>query len=155
MDRIRKEWQYRNPAEFSEYRKRVQKRIADLAEEYTEEEQQSANPKKDLLEKVTSSYLITTDQIDLVSDKAGTKNPEEEYIQDESVKTETTIIAEEISELPEDEQRIVELFYKHGLKQKEIAEELKYSKSKICRIHMKILDKLKRRLERRFEQLNQ
>ena len=42
---------------------------------------------------------------------------------------------------------MIELFYIHGLKQVEIAEHLKLSKSRICRIHMNVLEKLKKRLQ--------
>ena len=40
------------------------------------------------------------------------------------------------------------MFYIKGYKQNEIAKTLKYSNSRVCRIHMKVLEKLKRRLEK-------
>ena len=79
-------------------------------------------------------------------------NPEDEYIVEETNKEIGSVLTEEIDELKEDEKRIVQLFYVEGLKQKEIADHMKYSKSKVCRIHMKVLDKLKRRLKRRAEE---
>jgi DNA-directed RNA polymerase specialized sigma subunit len=41
------------------------------------------------------------------------------------------------------------MFYVHGLKQKEIAEKMNQSRSRVCRIHMKVLEKLRRRLLKR------
>ncbi|MBT5954338.1 sigma-70 family RNA polymerase sigma factor [bacterium] len=154
LDRIRTEWQYRNPAEYSSYRKKLQERIADFVEEYSENDG-SVVPERevrDLIANAGISYLISMDNIDVVSDQQGLMNPEDEYIEEETNKEVDSVLTEEIDELEEDEQRIVRLFYVKGLKQKEIAEHMKYSKSKVCRIHMKVLDKLKRRLKRRAEE---
>ena len=49
------------------------------------------------------------------------------------------------------ERQVMELFYVNGLKQYEIAEHLKLSKSKVCRIHNKVLQDLKSRLEKEQE----
>jgi RNA polymerase sigma factor (sigma-70 family) len=61
------------------------------------------------------------------------------------------ILLEEVKTLEEDERKIIELFYFKEMKQKEIAEALNLSRSKVCRMHMKILEKLRRRLERRMQ----
>ena len=61
------------------------------------------------------------------------------------------VVWESVSELTQEEQDVIHCFYQEDLKQKEIAEKLKISKSKVCRIHMKALEKLKRKLEKKVE----
>ena len=62
-----------------------------------------------------------------------------------------SILREEVETLDEVERSVVSLFYGEGMSQKEIAQKLTYSPSKVCRIHMKLLKKLKRRLARAEE----
>ena len=154
LDRIRTEWQYRNPSEYSSYRKKLQERLADFVEDYSENDGAVVPGRevRDLITNAGISYLISIDNIEVGSDKEGLMNPEDEYIVEETNKEIGSVLTEEIDELEEDEKRIVQLFYVEGLKQKEIADHMKYSKSKVCRIHMKVLDKLKRRLKRRAEE---
>ncbi len=71
-----------------------------------------------------------------------TKDPEIEVV-DENY----DFLWKEIYDLEHPDKDVIELFYIHGLKQVEIAKHLKISKSRICRIHMNVLDRLKHRLE--------
>ena len=55
------------------------------------------------------------------------------------------VLGDAILELDDDEQNLVDLFYNKGYKQNEISKILNFSKSKVCRMHMKILSKLKKK----------
>ena len=68
--------------------------------------------------------------------------------QDEYTKDMIGLLKEELETINDDEKTFIKLFYIHGYSQKEVASKMKYSPSKMCRIHMKILEKLRRRLER-------
>ena len=55
--------------------------------------------------------------------------------------------------LEDQEKQIIHLFYTKGFKQKEIAESLGISRSTLCRIHSKILKKLKNRLSLKLKDI--
>ena len=59
---------------------------------------------------------------------------------------------EEIDKLDDDEKNIVYLFYVNGLKQLEISEKLNFSRSKVSRLHALALEKLKKRLKRKYNE---
>ena len=61
-----------------------------------------------------------------------------------------SIVWDEVDKLCEEEKVIMTLFYKQNMTQKAISSKLKLSRSKICRLHEQILQKLRRRVERRF-----
>jgi RNA polymerase sigma factor for flagellar operon FliA len=148
FDQIRIEWRYRNPNDYQEYRKKSQEQIADLAEAALDDfESSQGNPEGYVNRLITNSAvmcLMSLDSMEVASESEGTRNPEIEHIDQKQ-----DVLWEEIRKLEQDEQRIIEMFYIHDMKQKEIAEHLGISRSSICRIHMKILEKLKVRLKER------
>lgn len=151
LDSIRREWQYRNPGEYSKYRQKLQEKIADYAEaEISGVEKKGGNLEEKWVGVVENSamvYLMTLDEIEVVSEKEGTRNPEIELVDENR-----SVLWEEVAKLPEDEKKIIELFYNEGMKQVEIAGVMSYSKSKVCRIHKQILERLKRRLDKRYNE---
>lgn len=151
LDKVRSEWQYRNPGDYESYRRRVRKTITDLATEQLKTEELDGNTVQEnvhsLIENSGMVYMLSAEDCDIVSDKPGMKNPEIEHV-DES----DSVLWEEIQGLDEDERSIVDLFYIKGLKQVEIADKLNYSRSKVCRIHMSILNKLRNRLRKRYNE---
>ena len=92
-------------------------------------------------------YMLSSDDIDIASEMRGSKNPEIEVIDENK-----SILWEEVNKLPMEEKHIVELFYKQEMKQVEIADYLDYSRSKVCRLHMQILKKLRSRLNSRYQE---
>jgi len=148
LDRIRSEWRYRNPNDYNKHRKEIQERIAEIAEEMLDEEGNTANQAQlqSKINRIVSNSavmcLVSIDNYEVASHAEGTRNPEVEFIDEGG-----SILWDEIKELSEEEQEIVDLFYVKGLKQKEIADQLNYSRSTVCRLHMKILEKLKKRLK--------
>ncbi len=148
FDQIRIEWRYRNPNDYQEYRKKSQEQIADFAEAALDDfDTSQGNPEGYVNRLITNSAvmcLMSLDSMEVASESEGTKNPEIEHIDQKQ-----DVLWEEIRKLDQEEQRIIEMFYIHDMKQKEIAEHLGISRSSICRIHMKILEKLKVRLKER------
>jgi len=63
---------------------------------------------------------------------------------------ERSILWDEIKNLTAPEKMLVNMFYVEDKNQKEIAEALGYSKSKVSRLHMQVLSKLRSRLKRRM-----
>lgn len=158
LDKLRREWSYRNPSDYKLQQERIQLRIAEVAQDALEVQEdafvQTDEREEKINDVITSSavvYLLSLEDLDPVSESQGTGDPSIEIIDDIDRSMQHSILWEEINALSPEEKQIIELFYVKDLKQKEIADELHLSRSKVCRIHMKILDKLKRRLSRRFE----
>jgi RNA polymerase sigma factor for flagellar operon FliA len=146
FDQIRVEWRYRNPNEYQDYRKRNQEKIADLAQTALDDFDSTQGSQDGYVNRlITNSAvmcLMSLDSMDVESVSDGTRNPETQFIDEKQ-----DILWEEIRKLDAEEQRIIELFYIHEMKQKDIAETLGISRSSVCRVHMKILEKLKIRLK--------
>ncbi|RAP39164.1 hypothetical protein DID80_00740 [Candidatus Marinamargulisbacteria bacterium SCGC AAA071-K20] len=149
LDKVRSEWQYRNPSDYDSYRKKVRERIADMAEQSAKLQggKSTGENIKGLIENSAMIYMLSSDDIEIVSEMKGSKNPEVEIIDENK-----TVLWEEVNKLPLEEKQIVELFYKQEMKQIEIADHLDYSRSKVCRLHMQILEKLKSRLTKRYQE---
>jgi RNA polymerase sigma factor FliA len=149
LDKVRSEWQYRNPSDYDNYRKKVRDRIADVAEQSIKESGGKSNEEnvKGLIENSAMIYMLSSDDVEIVSEMSGSKNPEVEIIDENK-----TVLWEEVNNLSMDEKQIIELFYKQEMKQIEIADHLDYSRSKVCRLHMQILDKLRTRLNKRYKE---
>jgi RNA polymerase sigma factor for flagellar operon FliA len=147
-DRIRTEWQYRNPGDYADYRRRIQDRIADVVEEAITD--LDASPAQGdvegrFLDLLSDSAMVCLMSIDVVGDIEGAKD-----VAMEAVDNTDDTLWEEIKLLDADEQQFVDLFYIKGIKQKDIADQMNQSRSKICRLHMRILEKLRKRLKKRM-----
>lgn len=152
LDKIRVEWRYRNPNDYNEYKRRVRERIADVTEEALDTEERQGGQGSDefvynLVSNSAMVCLMSYENLEIPSEVQGTRDPEIEYIDGKE-----TVLWDEINDLEEDEKRLIEMFYVHGYKQKEIAEKLNCSRSTICRMHMKVLEKLKHRLKHYYEE---
>ncbi len=144
LDRIRREWHYKSPSDVRSFRQEVRERIVDYAEaESNEPNNESASKTRDrLLKNSALVYMLTSETLRVVQEKERQSDPESRHV-DQNYEG----LWSEVSDLDEDEQEIVDLMYKQGKKQNEVSDLLKYSKSKVCRIHNRVLEKLKRRLE--------
>lgn len=151
LDKIRSEWQHRNPGDYEDYRKRIQGRIAEVAIEQMENPDIDAGTIQDsvhtIIENSGMVFMVSTEDYELESEKKWTQNPEVEHV-DES----PGVLWEEIKNLTPDQQEILDMFYVRGLKQVEIADRLNYSRSKVCRLHMQVLSKLRNRLNKRYNE---
>ena len=148
-DRIRSEWQYRNPTDYQEYRKRLQDKIADLVEEsmlsVESAEIDFEHKISTLIQESVMVCLLSLDQVQDVEQIPTPSNTEELDISD-------SIVWSEVGKLEPVERQIIELFYLKDMNQKEISEALNLSRSSVSRLHSRILQKLKRRLIRSGEE---
>jgi RNA polymerase sigma factor for flagellar operon FliA len=175
LDRIRNEWRYRNPASYSEQQEKIQRRISEVARDALESDAaepgadaDADNPDKskelsssetykssssrvgDLIANSAVVYLLSLDNLDSGVDVSGVKDPGDEIVEELEFARERTLLWEEIQGLNKLEKQLIHLFYIEDYNQKEIAERLNLSKSKVSRLHVKILEKLRRRLSRRM-----
>lgn len=156
LDRLRKEWKYRNPSSYKVQQQKIQDRIAEVARDALAEEaegmssQEKEHRVQDLIANSAVVYLLSMENIDIQSDVKGTKDPSVEVVDQMEFSRERTVLWEEIQGLNHEEKQIINLFYLEDLNQKEIAEKLNLSKSKVSRMHVKLLEKLRRRLKRRL-----
>tara|TARA_B100000427_G_scaffold50538_1_gene38547 strand:- start:5445 stop:6167 length:723 start_codon:yes stop_codon:yes gene_type:complete len=143
LDSIRNEWSAKMPQDYREKKQKLQETLSNFIDDAINESSGSANDKVDrAIESATLVHYVSSEVKQNVSESKGTKNPEIEVI-DENY----DFLWKEIYDLDYPDKDVIELFYIHGLKQVEIADHLKLSKSRICRIHMNVLEKLKKRLQ--------
>lgn len=143
MDRIRHEWKYRLPKDYQERKKKLQNKLVSFIKDSIDQEVPSSeNSLFDIIEKASFVHFLNSEFGDLETKQKGMKNPEIEQV-DES----HDYIWKEIESLDDDEKLIIDLFYVKGMKQYEIAEYLNLSKSRVCRIHIQGLEKLKNKFK--------
>ena len=169
LDRIRNEWRYRNPSNYADQQERIQRRISEVARESLEVDPNDAaletddptvsDPDKpktgagrvgDLIANSAVVYLLSLDSMEVGPDVPGAKDPGDEIVEEMEFARERNILWEEIQSLTKMEKQLIHLFYIEDYNQKEISEQLNLSKSKVSRLHVKILEKLRRRLGRRM-----
>jgi len=152
IDRLRKEWRYRNPGGYKRDQKKVEDNIAQLANNLGAEGDLVSE--QDAVSNVVANsavvYLLSLDNLEVSGESIGSKDSAENLLEEMEFTRERGILWEEVKSLDIDEKKIVHLFYIENKKQNEIAEILGLSKSKICRLHVKLVEKLKRRLKRRI-----
>jgi RNA polymerase sigma factor for flagellar operon FliA len=151
LDKIRKEWKYQNPGGYKSIN-RVESKVAQAALDT-----KNANPGdgeaalKSIAANSSVAYLLSFEDSQSGSDVADSS-----LTLDETVANQIDFIEEKkalwsaVKDLDEDEKKIVKMFYIDDRSQKEIADELGYSKSKISRMHSAVLSKLKLRLQRKL-----
>jgi len=143
LDSIRNEWSSKVPQEYRDRKQKLQETLSEFIEDVMHESTKSPKEKVNkAIESATFVHYVSSEMKHGVSESKGTKDPEIEVI-DENY----DYLWKEIYNLEHPDKDVIELFYIHGLKQVEIAEHLKISKSRICRIHMNVLEKLKKRLQ--------
>ncbi len=149
LDKIKSEWEYRDPSQFNKKNKEVKDKLKAMVldSQKIKLTQDKLNVENTIIENTVAAYLFSYDPalIEIESEKQGTQNPEVEHV-DKS----ESVLWEEINKLDDDEKNIINLFYVTGLKQKEISERLQFSRSKVSRIHSNVLLKLKKRLNIKY-----
>ncbi|MFA5879542.1 MAG: sigma-70 family RNA polymerase sigma factor [Candidatus Margulisiibacteriota bacterium] len=157
LDKLRQEWYYRNPTDYKQQQEKIQRRIAEVTEEALGSDtvgsiREIEGKVNDLIANSAVVYLLSLEDIDSVSKIEGTGgDPAIEVIEEVDRDESHSLLWEEINRLTKEERKLVELFYLKDQKQKEIAKIMNLSRSKVCRMHMKILERLRRRLEKRLE----
>ena len=148
MDKLRLEWKYKNPEEYSNYRLSVQEKMAEATEMYME-----ANPidkqryqfeatLKKIINQSSMIYLLEENKKRTEYHLEQNENPEIQLLKKESN------IWDVVGNLELKYSQIIKLMYLENLKQKEISDKLQLSKSKICRLHSQALELLKEELDK-------
>ena len=155
IDRLRKEWRYRNPSGYKNLNARVDNNIDQYANNVssTDDKGKPVNDKKPVQKVVANTaivYLLSLDSMEVSGEAAGMKDSAEYMVEEIEFARERAILWEEVKILDQDEKKIVHLFYIENKKQTEIAEILGLSKSKVSRMHVSLVEKLRRRLKRRL-----
>lgn len=156
LDKIRREWTYRNPTDYQVHQEKVQQRIAEVVRATLEETKDQASDSErqqkvnDLIANSGIVYLLSIEDMENVA-SSHMEDPTDQLLNKIDTDQDHMILLEEVKNLDEEERKIIEMFYFREMKQKEIADELNLSRSKVCRLHTKILEKLRRRLERRIQ----
>jgi len=150
LDRIRREWEYRNPSQFLEKKENRIKQLQSAIQSFPIEGEHNKSDAVDILiEDSMTAYMVSLDpqliDFELKSEQA--ENPEIQFV-DRS----ETVLWDEVKHLVIEEQQFIRLFYVVGLNQTEIAQKLNMSKSKVSRLHKNIITKLKRRLKLKYNE---
>jgi RNA polymerase sigma factor for flagellar operon FliA len=149
FDKVRQEWGYRNPTSYQEYRKNIQDRIADFLDTAMQNgDACTATQMTEYMHSVISNSgmvgLMSLDGLEEAGN--GLDTLVAEPTSDDLSEFPPDQLWEVVSQLEDDEQHIIRLLYIEDKTQREVANVLNYSNSKLCRVHLKILEKIKRRL---------
>lgn len=142
LDQIRKEWNYRSSgSSFVTEKERLEKKIDEFLDQ-TELKNASS-----LLDCSGMIYLLSIEEFNNNSNtiQIEDKNASIEEISEDN--EQHSKLWEKIQNLTLEEKQIIQMFYVHNKTQTEISHHLKLSQSKVCRIHGKLLIKLKKALE--------
>ncbi len=156
LDRIRQEWRHRSPIGYKKHQDEIKERVIQATEMLIQDANRpdsDGTPQERLNEFLSNSaltYLMVVDKFNITKapeEIADSKGIEEKLEAEEN----KSIIWGEVEKLDDEERQLIELFYKEELNQKQIADELNWSPSKVCRVHMKVLQKLRGQLQKRLE----
>ncbi|MFA5928792.1 MAG: sigma-70 family RNA polymerase sigma factor [Candidatus Margulisiibacteriota bacterium] len=155
IDRLRKEWRYRNPAGYKKLQAKMEDNISQFASDVAASPEDSVakqpgDPVQNVVAQSAIVYLLSLDSMEVSSEAAGFKDSAEHLVEDMEFARERAILWEEVKSMDPDEKKIVHLFYIENKKQNDIADILGLSKSKVSRMHVKLVQKLRRRLHRRL-----
>jgi len=151
LDNIRKEWKAKNPG----YSKRVDKekvkeRMMQLANDNMDAVEEGSPEHDHALYKALNSsaivYLLFLENMESISSALKKEDVGEEIVNRIERSNERINLHDCVQKLTPEEQQVVKLYYYEDKNQLEIAKMLQISKSKVSRMHMKILEKLKRNL---------
>lgn len=140
LDRIREEWRYRNFV-----MPRVQKKIVEVAKDSLMEEDDGKPAKvQDVAANSAIVYLLSIDGLEINASGRSSFDPAEELLEEMEYARERKVLREAIDKTLDDlEKQVVELFYVKEMSQKDIASFLQLSRSKVNRLHSKIVNKLR------------
>ena len=139
IDCVRKEWAQKNPKDYSAKHKQERQMLSEIVDMSVSSSKKPLEQRAyDALEAASFMHFMSGEVKQAIADKKGMKDPQIELVEDTHEE-----IWEEINSLEDDERQVVELFYINGLKQIEIANHLKISPSKVSRIHVSLIEKLK------------
>jgi RNA polymerase sigma factor for flagellar operon FliA len=152
LDKIRKEWKYQNPGGYKSV-SRVEAKVAQAAIDTkgtsTGDEEENI---KNIAANSSVAYLLSFEDTQSTGDSVADSGLqlEESVTSQIDFAEEKKALWDAVKTLAEDEKKIIKMFYIDDRSQKEIADALGYSKSKISRIHSQVLSKLRLRIQRKL-----
>jgi len=152
LDKIRKEWKYQNPGGYKSINK-IERSVTQAALDTKGATGNKENEEslRTIAANSAVAYLLSYED-----SHAGEIISDHSLLMDETIidqidfNVEKKALWQAVKDLDNDEKQIVKLFYIDSLNQKEIAEQLGYSKSKVSRMHADVLGKLRIRLQRKL-----
>lgn len=150
LDNIRKEWKVKNPGYSKKVDKeKIKERIMELARDMSEDTEGNVDEDNVLYQALNNSaiiYLLSLENIENISTVLQREDIGTEIIGRMERSNERISLHDSIQKLSTEERQLVNLCYYENKNQREIAKIMQMSKSKVSRLHMKILEKLKRNL---------
>lgn len=151
LDHIRKEWVSRRLSDSLTHRKKIEDRIVEVTQTLMAPQaggstQQSASL-GDLVSSASMVYMMSVDDYESVAIKDMGSDMADDILNQVEQRASQVHLFSAMDTLDKLEKEFVRLFYYEDKKQNEIATILKLSKSKVCRLHVKLLSKLKAHLE--------
>lgn len=150
LDNIRKEWKVKNPGYSKKVDKeKIKERIMELARDMADDTEGNVDPENALYQTLNSSaiiYLLSIENMENISTVLQKEDIGEEIIGRIERSNERINLHDSVQKLTSEEQQLVKLYYYENKNQMEIAKIMQMSKSKVSRLHMKVLEKLKRNL---------
>jgi RNA polymerase sigma factor for flagellar operon FliA len=154
LDRIRKEWKYKNPGAYKSIYGKTDKNVAQAV--LDSKKNLTATDEEDKVREIVANsamaYLLSfEDTVNSDSPPVGAGDPSDDVIEQIEFARERRVLWDAVRTLTEDEKKIIKCYYIEDKTQNDISRELGYSKSKISRMHASVLNKLKMRLQRRLD----
>ena len=156
LDYIRKEWKARNPNYLRKLdRDKIEERMMDMARATLDEMGPVSDEERDAVLQMSISntavvYLLSLESVESANDSLKKDDIGDEILGRIERSNERVSLFDALSELDEIERKLVKMCYYEGKNQVEVAHILNLSKSKINRLHMRILKKLKHKVASRM-----
>lgn len=142
LDQLRKEWNYRSSgSNFLKEKKNLERRIGDFLDHT------NVTSATSLLDCSGMIYLLSIDECDNKTNSIPIEDKSDSLEKISESNDQKSKLWQKVETLSVEEKQIIQMFYIHNKTQTEISGYLKLSQSKVCRIHSKLLIKLKKALE--------
>jgi RNA polymerase sigma factor for flagellar operon FliA len=145
LDLIRREWRVKSATQHDDFMKQIKERVDQVVNAKIESEPGKVDV-KNLLAVATTSYMVS---LETVLDAQGDNIEDGGVAVDKSfeLKDEYQFLNDLLQCFPKEDVTFIDLFYRQGLKQKEIAKRLNMSESKVSRNHCRILSDLRQKMD--------
>lgn len=152
LDYIRKEWKIRNPNYQRKVdRDKIEEKMLDMARGTLEEMGPRSDEEKDAALQLSISntavvYLLSLESVENISEILQKDDISTEIMGRIERTNERVFLYDSLTELTDDERKVIKMYYYENKSQIDISRALNMSKSKVSRLHMKILERLKHKL---------
>jgi RNA polymerase sigma factor FliA len=145
LDFIRKEWKEKAPVKFNSMQEQIKKRVSEVVDVSLQEGDKERRV-TDLLSTTTTSYMLSLDNFieeygDNVSDSS------QQVADTAELMFEYGGLNQLILTFTKEDQQFIDLFYRKGCSQKQVAQTLNMSEPSVCRLHKRILLDLKDKID--------